>query len=225
MVELGWLGHAAWRIKFSKATVFVDPYLSQNPSASMKVSEIKDADYVIVTHNHFDHIGGNGNNLPDAFAIAKRTKAKVVGIFEMSVAAQKAGLKDAIGMNIGSIADLGPIKVGLTTAIHSGDEAGVIIKADNVTIYHAGDTALFSDMKLIKEQHKPDIALLPIGGFFTMGPEEAAKAADMIGAKVTIPMHYNTFPPIKQDAKKFARLVKKSNVKILSPGEVFKFTK
>jgi L-ascorbate metabolism protein UlaG (beta-lactamase superfamily) len=223
MVELRWLGHAAWQIKFLKATVFVDPYLSQNPSAAMKLTEVKKADYVLVSHNHFDHIGENGDSLPDAFAIAKRTGAKIVGIFELSTAAQKAGLKDAIGMNIGGIADLGAIKVGMTPAFHSGNEAGFIIRGDNVTIYHAGDTGLFSDMRLIGETYKPDIALLPIGGFFTMGPSDAAKAADLVCAKVTIPMHYNTFPPIAQDASKFAKLVKKSKVHVLKPGETFEY--
>jgi L-ascorbate metabolism protein UlaG (beta-lactamase superfamily) len=213
MVKLRWLGHSAWQVTFKESTVIIDPFLTNNPKAAIKPQDIKKADYVLVTHDHFDHLG-------DAFEIAKATNAKLVGIFEISVMAQKAGVKEenAIGMNMGSVSDLGKIKVGMTPAIHSGNMVGFIISADDKTIYHAGDTALFTDMKLIAELYKPDVALLPIGGFFTMGPMEAAIAADLIHAKDTFPMHYGTWPPIAQDPQDFARRVKKSTVHILDPG-------
>ena len=213
MVSVKWLGHAAWLITFKDTKIIIDPFLTNNPKAAMKADDVK-ADMVLVTHNHFDHLG-------DAFSIAKRNNAKLVGKFELSLDAQKAGIPDAnaIGMNIGSMAKFGSLEIAMVPAIHSGNEGGFIIKGDGKTIYHAGDTALFSDMQLIKKLYKPDVAMLPIGGFFTMGPNEAAIAAKYIGAKTVFPMHYNTFPPIVQDANKFAKMVKGSKVIVLEPGQ------
>ncbi|MCL4362441.1 MAG: metal-dependent hydrolase [Candidatus Parvarchaeota archaeon] len=213
MVSVKWLGHAAWIINFKDTTVIIDPFLTNNPKAAMKAQDVK-VDMVFVTHNHFDHLG-------DAFDIAKRNNAKLVGKFELSLDAQKAGISEAnaIGMNIGSMTKLGSLEIAMVPAIHSGNEGGFIIRGDGKTIYHAGDTALFSDMQLIKKLYKPDVAMLPIGGFFTMGPKEAAIAAKYIGAKIVFPMHYNTFPPIVQDANKFAKMVKGSKVVVLEPGQ------
>lgn len=213
MVSVKWLGHAAWLVNFNDTKVIIDPFLTNNPKAAMKAEDVK-VDMVFVTHNHFDHLG-------DAFEIAKRNNAKLVGKFELSLDAQKAGIPEAnaIGMNIGSMVKLGSLEVAMVPAIHSGNEGGFIIKGDGKTIYHAGDTALFSDMQLIKKLYKPDVAMLPIGGFFTMGPKEAAIAAKYIGAKMVFPMHYNTFPPIVQDANKFAKMVKGSKVIVLDPGQ------
>jgi L-ascorbate metabolism protein UlaG (beta-lactamase superfamily) len=213
MVSVKWLGHAAWLINFKDTSVIVDPFLTNNPKAAMKAEDVK-ADMVLVTHNHFDHLG-------DAFSIAKRNNAKLIGKFELSLDAQKAGIPEsnAIGMNIGSMTKFGSLEIGMVPAIHSGNEGGFIIKGDGKTIYHAGDTALFGDMQLIKKLYKPDVAMLPIGGFFTMGPKEAAIAAKYIGAKTVFPMHYNTFPPIAQDAGKFAKMVKGSKVIVLEPGQ------
>ena len=213
MVSVKLLGHAAWLVNFNDTKVIIDPFLTNNPKAAMKAEDVK-VDMVFVTHNHFDHLG-------DAFEIAKRNNAKLVGKFELSLDAQKAGILEAnaIGMNIGSMVKLGSLEVAMVPAIHSGNEGGFIIKGDGKTIYHAGDTALFSDMQLIKKLYKPDVAMLPIGGFFTMGPKEAAIAAKYIGAKMVFPMHYNTFPPIVQDANKFAKMVKGSKVIVLDPGQ------
>ena len=213
MVSVKWLGHAAWPVNFNDTKVIIDPFLTNNPKAAMKAEDVK-VDMVFVTHNHFDHLG-------DEFEIAKRNNAKLVGKFELSLDAQKAGIPEAnaIGMNIGSMVKLGSLEVAMVPAIHSGNEGGFIIKGDGKTIYHAGDTALFSDMQLIKKLYKPDVAMLPIGGFFTMGPKEAAIAAKYIGAKMVFPMHYNTFPPIVQDANKFAKMVKGSKVIVLDPGQ------
>ena len=213
MVSVKWLGHAAWLVNFKDTKIIIDPFLTNNPKAAMKAQDVK-VDMVFVTHNHFDHLG-------DAFNIAKRNNAKLVGKFELSLDAQKAGISEAntIGMNIGNMVKLRSLEVAMVPAIHSGNEGGFIIKGDGKTIYHAGDTALFSDMQLIKKLYKPDVAMLPIGGFFTMGPKEAAIAAKYIGAKMVFPMHYNTFPPIVQDANKFAKMVKGSKVIVLDPGQ------
>lgn len=217
MVTLKWLGHAAWLVSFSKTRVLIDPFLTNNPKAAMKESDVKDVNYIMVTHNHMDHLG-------DAFAISKRTGAKIVGMFELSAMRTEHGLSEDhfIGMNKGNMTKFGDISMGLTAAVHSGNECGVLVSGNGKTIYHAGDTALFGDMKLIGELYKPDVALLPIGGFFTMSPKEAAVAAKMIGAKYTIPMHFGTFPPIEQDPEHFKSLVEgNTTVKVLKPGDEF----
>lgn len=217
MVTIKWLGHAAWLVSFSKTKVLIDPFLTNNPKATMKESEVEGVDYIMVTHNHMDHLG-------DAFAISKRTGAKIVGMFELSSMGQEAGVPDDnfIGMNKGNLTRFGDISMGLTNAVHSGNECGVLVSGEGKTIYHAGDTALFGDMKLIGELYHPDVALLPIGGFFTMSPMEAAVAAKMIGAKYSIPMHFGTFPPIEQDPEEFKALAKENTTAmVLKPGEEF----
>ncbi len=217
MVTLKWLGHAAWMVTFSKTKVLIDPFLSGNPKAAMKESDVKEADYIMVTHNHMDHLG-------DAFAISKRTGAKIVGMFELAGMGEEQGVPEGnfIGMNKGNMTKFGDVSMGLTQAVHSGNECGVLVSGDGKTIYHAGDTALFGDMKLIGELYHPDVALLPIGGFFTMSPKEAAMAAKFVGATYTIPMHFGTFPPIEQDPENFRKLAGDSTqVKVLKPGEEF----
>ncbi|MFG1449421.1 MAG: metal-dependent hydrolase [Thermoplasmataceae archaeon] len=215
MVKVKWLGHAAFLVEFSKKRIVIDPFISQNPNAAIKLDQLGKVDFVLVTHNHFDHLG-------DAFEISKKTGAKIVGMFELSQMGKEAGVGEDnfIGMNKGSQTEFDGIKIGMTAAVHSGNEAGFVVTGDGKTIYHAGDTALFGDMKLIGEIYKPDLALLPIGGFFTMSPLEAKYAAELIGAKITVPMHFNTFPPIKQDPKKFKEMVQKNTeVKVLEPGQ------
>ena len=217
MVRLKWLGHAAWLADFSKSRIIIDPFLTNNPKAAMKEEEIDSVDYIIVTHNHSDHLG-------DAYRISQRTGAKIVGMFELSLTGQEAGLSEDhfIGMNKGSQTEMGDLLIGLTQAVHSGNESGVVITGDGKTIYHAGDTALFGDMKYVGELYKPDVALLTIGGHFTMGPREAAIAAKLVGAKYTIPMHYGTFPPIDKDPEEFRKLASDvTTVRVLKPGEEF----
>ncbi|MEM0156440.1 MAG: metal-dependent hydrolase [Thermoplasmataceae archaeon] len=217
MVKLQWLGHAAWVVDFNKTRMVIDPFLTGNPKAAMKESDLKDIDYILVTHTHSDHLG-------DAYAISKRTGAKIVGMFELSLGGEKEGLGEDhfIGMNKGSQTRFGDVSIGLTAAVHSGNESGFVVTGDGKTIYHAGDTALFGDMKYIGELYKPDVALLPTGGFYTMGPREAAVAAGLIKAKYTIPMHYGTFPGIDSDPEEFRKLADNvTQVKILKPGDVF----
>ena len=202
-------------ISFEKINIVIDPFLTGNPTAAIKPEELENISYVIISHNHQDHVG-------DAYMIAKKNNCPIVAMYDTAMQAKSNGVENIIGMNKGNLRDIGGIEVGLTDAIHSGNESGIIMRADGVTIYHAGDTALFGDMSLIKKLYAPDIALLPIGGFFTMGPKEALEAAKLIGAKVTIPMHYNTFEQIKQDPAIFAEMCKGiTNVVILSPGEEY----
>jgi len=222
MAVLRWLGHAAWQIELDGKVILIDPFLSQNPAAAVKPEDIEKVDYVIVSHEHFDHLG-------DAFEICKRTGALFIAMYELKVKADENGVQRTFGANIGGPFTADGLKVTLTPALHSGNPAGIVIHGEEATIYHAGDTGLFSDMKLIGQLYKPDIALIPIGSLFTMGPEEAAVAVSLIKPKVAIPMHYNTFDLIKQDPQSFAKLVKRRakgvKVVILNPGETYEYKK
>ncbi|MEM3791237.1 MAG: metal-dependent hydrolase [Candidatus Micrarchaeaceae archaeon] len=221
MVKLRWLGHAAWLIEGAAAKVVIDPFIKNNPKAPVKVEELKDIDLVIVTHNHFDHFG-------DSIEIANRNKAKFAAVFETVNEASKNGLQEslALGMNKGGPLEeaVEGIEMAITDAVHTGNESGVILKIDSVVIYHSGDTGLFGDMELIGRLFSPDIALLPIGGHFTMGPKEAAEAVKMIRPKVAIPMHYGTFPAISKDPEEFRKAVGTiAKVEVLNPGDVFEY--
>ena len=222
MARLEWLGHAAWRIELDGRVILIDPFLSQNPVASVKPEQIERADYIIVSHDHFDHVG-------DSFELAKRLGATLVSMFEIKVKADEAGVQKTFGANIGGVFDVDGLRITLTPAIHSANPCGIVLHGEEAVIYHAGDTALFGDMKLIGQLYKPDIALLPIGSLYTMGPQEAAVAASLIKPRVVIPMHYNTFDAIKQDPQEFAKLVRRKakgvKVVILNPGEAFEYSK
>ena len=216
-MKLTWLGHAAWLVESDEKRVLIDPFITGNPSAPVKAADLKDIDLVFVTHNHSDHLG-------DAIEISNRNNAKVVSVFENVIAMQSSGLKasNGVGMNKGGeLIDIGGIRAALVQAVHSGNECGVVFEMEGKTVYHAGDTAFFSDMSLIKRFFKPDVAMLPIGGYFTMSLDQAVEAAKLIGAKTTLPMHYNTFPQIRQDPEEFKRrLSGVTNVVVLKPGEV-----
>jgi L-ascorbate metabolism protein UlaG (beta-lactamase superfamily) len=215
-MEITWLGHSGIKIKGSK-TVYIDPFLTGNPAASTSPDEIDEADVVVVTHHHSDHLG-------DAFTICKKTGATCVGIHEISVDAEAEGIT-AEGMNIGGTIEAKGVKVHMVQALHSaekGDPAGVVIEMDGKTIYHAGDTGLTYDMKLIGEFFKPDLSFIPIGDRYTMGVPSAAKAVEFIQTKKVIPVHYNTFPIVSADPEEFKKIVgDKAEVIILNPGESY----
>ncbi|MEO0191536.1 MAG: metal-dependent hydrolase [candidate division WOR-3 bacterium] len=220
-MKLRYLGHSAVRIEGRK-TVLIDPFLKDNPLATEKPKDIKEADVIVVTHDHADHLG-------DAFEIAKKTGAIIVSQHEIAVAAQSKGLK-AEGMNIGGPVVANGVKVWLTPAFHtssSGAPTGCVVEMPNgKRIYHAGDTGLFGDMALIGEMLKPDAACIPIGGRYTMDVVQAAKAVELIKAPVVIPIHYNTWPIIQADPEEFKRLVGgKAQVVILNPGEAYTFVR
>ncbi len=214
-IKITWIGHAAFKIEGSKV-VFVDPFITGNPVSKINVDEIDRADVVIVTHDHGDH------GFEDAVKICKKTGAVFASQYELVV---KSALDKAEPMNIGGFVNVGGtgVEVAFTPAWHTaqmGDPTGVLIKIDGLMIYHAGDTGLFSDMKLIGEMYKPHVALLPIGGRFTMDIYQASKAVELISPKYVIPMHYNTFDLIKADPNEFAKLVgDKAKVIVLKPGE------
>lgn len=215
-MEITWLGHSGIKLKGSK-TVYIDPFLTGNPAASTTPDEIDEADVVVVTHHHDDHLG-------DAFTICKKTGATFVGIHEIAVDAEAEGIT-AEGMNIGGTIEAKGVKVHMVQALHSaerGDPAGVVIEMDGMTIYHAGDTGLTYDMKLIGEFFKPDLSFIPIGDRYTMGIPSAAKAVEFIQTKKVIPVHYNTFPIVSADPEEFKKIVgDKAEVIILNPGESY----
>jgi len=223
MGKIIFLGHAAFKIETDKTKILVDPFLTGNPLASIKASDVKECDIVLVTHDHGDHLG-------DAVDICKRTNATLVAIYDLAVHLQEQGVKNIEGMNIGGTTNIKGVKITMVKAFHSatrGAPVGFVLSVPGASIYHAGDTQVFSDMKIIRELYKPDYALLPISGYYTMGPEEAALAAELLKPKVVIPMHYNTFPIIKQDPSKFAELVNQRipevKVVVLKPGEELEF--
>jgi L-ascorbate metabolism protein UlaG (beta-lactamase superfamily) len=215
-MKIRWLGHSCFLIT-GKDKVLIDPYLSGNPAAPLKPSEVE-CDIICVTHGHSDHIG-------DAVEIAKRTKAPIVALFE--VASYVGQWTESLGMNIGGSTRVKGTTIKMVQAVHSsgipgsefkhsgGSAAGFIIGNDK-KVYHAGDTALFLDMKTIGEVDRPDVALLPIGDLYTMGPKDAAMAVSWINPHIAIPMHYNTWPKVQQDPNEFKRLVEgKTSTKVL----------
>ena len=215
-MEITWLGHSGIKLQGSKI-VYIDPFLTGNPAASTTPEEITEADVVVVTHYHGDHLG-------DSFTICKKTGAILFGIHEIAVEAEAEGLT-AEGMNIGGTVEAKGVKVHMVQALHSaekGDPAGVVIEMDGQTIYHAGDTGLTYDMKLIGEFFKPDLSFIPIGDRYTMGVPSAARAVEFIQTKRVIPVHYNTFPIVSADPEEFKRLVAdKAEVIILNPGDSY----
>jgi L-ascorbate metabolism protein UlaG (beta-lactamase superfamily) len=210
------LGHSAVKIEGTQ-TIYIDPYLSENPAASLSPEQITDADIVVVTHDHSDHLG-------DAFSICKKTGATLVGIFEIAVMAESEGIT-AEQMNIGGTVEVKGVKIHMVNALHScdkGDPAGVVIEMDDKTLYHAGDTALTYDMKLIADFFHPDLSFLPIGDRYTMGVNSAAKAVEFTQTKKVIPIHYGTFPLINADPEEFKKRVgDRAEVIILKPGESY----
>lgn len=224
MVRVKWLGHAAFLINVSGKKFLVDPWISNPKSPVKNLEEVaRDVDYIIVTHDHGDHLG-------EAIEIMRINKSvKLVAIYEIAeyIGKELGDQERVIGANIGGPIDLGNnYYVVLTNALHSssrGHSTGAVFGRDGELVYHAGDTGITYDMKLIGELYKPLIAILPIGGHFTMGPKEAAKAVELIKPKYVIPMHYETFPVIKGKPEEFKKYVSELTpevkVIILRPGD------
>jgi L-ascorbate metabolism protein UlaG (beta-lactamase superfamily) len=214
-------GHSFVQVENSKHSILIDPFISGNPTAIIKPEEMK-CDYIILTHGHGDHIS-------DAISIAKTNKAIIIASFEVAnYAASRGVTSHPLGIGGGYNFPFGRVK--LTIAHHSssfpdgsyaGNPAGVLLTIDGKTIYHAGDTGLFYDMKLIGEMNKIDCAFLPIGDNFTMGIDDAVKAAEFINAGVTVPIHYNTFDIIKANPEDFKKKVESIGKKccIINIGE------
>lgn len=227
MLEITWLGHAAFEIKFESGEVLVlDPWITGNP-AYPSGHEIKRADAIAISHGHFDHMA-------DLVPLATKFDSKVIGIFEIASWATSKGVKNAVAMNKGGTADLGFVKLTMTHALHSssiqdgdnilygGEAAGYILTLrDKRRAYFAGDTAIFSEMKLYSEIYHPELAFLPVGDHFTMGPEEAAHAGKMLGVKEIIPMHYGTFPALFGHPEQLEEKLAGSGIRVraMRPGQ------
>jgi L-ascorbate metabolism protein UlaG (beta-lactamase superfamily) len=224
-LAITWLGHSSFRLRTPGGKeVLLDPWYTGNP-AFPAAARPKSADLILISHGHSDHI-------TDAPALAKETGATVVAIWEITSWLGSKGIKNVEPMNKGGTIDAKGLRITMTDARHSssadkdltylGEAAGFVVKLENgQSIYYAGDTSLFGDMKLIGELYKPDIAFLPIGDRFTMGPDTAAMAAKWLGVKQVVPMHYGTFPLLTGTPYQLEQHLKGSGIEVLTlqPGE------
>ncbi len=230
MARLWYLGHSAFYVEGENIKALIDPFLTGNPWKVAKPEDFKDLNYIFVTHGHADHLG-------DAIEIAKRTGATIVSIFEVCQYCQNKGVSNIHPMHIGGTYNFPFGRVKLVSAAHGssviedgevvtlGSPCGVIVEVEGKNIYHAGDTGLIADMELLGRYEEIFIALLPIGGNFTMDVKDAAIAAELINPETAIPMHYKTWPVIDAEPEEFKKLVEARgiNVQILNPGEELEF--
>jgi L-ascorbate metabolism protein UlaG (beta-lactamase superfamily) len=226
MPKATFIGHSCVLLTDGKHKVMIDPFLSGNEKAAVQADKV-DVDFILITHGHGDHIG-------DAVAIAKRTGATTISNYEIMNLVSRQGVQKAHPLHIGGGADFpfGRVKMtiahhgggyGPDASIYTGPAAGFLVTIGGKVVYHAGDTGLFYDMKLIGDMNKIDLAFLPIGDNFTMGVDDAVKAVEFLGPRHVVPMHYDTFPIIQADPQQFARKVIGSQVHILKPGESLDF--
>jgi L-ascorbate metabolism protein UlaG (beta-lactamase superfamily) len=227
MARITWLGHATVLIQTAKGTnILIDPFIQNNPKYPKSFELPSKIHYILLTHGHGDHIS-------DAAPVAKKHGSTVVAIYELADYIAKQGVEKTIGMNLGGTVKLDDVSVTMVLAHHSsgaqdqqgthyvGIAAGYVIETgDGPVLYHAGDTNVFGDMRIIGELYQPEIAMLPIGGFYTMDPKEAAYAARLLGAKAILPIHWGTFPALTGTPQELASLVS-TNVKVehWSPGD------
>jgi L-ascorbate metabolism protein UlaG (beta-lactamase superfamily) len=220
-----WLGHATVLIQTEKGTnLLIDPFIEHNPKYPQGFVLPEEIHYILLSHGHGDHMA-------DAVPVAKKHGSTVVAIYELAAFVGEQG-PQIIGMNLGGTVQLEDVAVTMVEAKHSagvdcqqgaryaGVAAGYVLTiANGPVLYHAGDTAVFSDMKLIRELYQPEIAMLPIGGFYTMGPKEAAMAVEFLCPKIVLPIHFGTFPALTGTPEELAKLVgDTAEVARLSPG-------
>ncbi len=228
MARLDYHGHSTFTLTTDDGTrIVIDPWFDENPQSDVSLDEVEDVDYILCTHGHFDHFG-------DAIELAKRTGATLVSTFEIVSFAQSQGVENAHPMHIGGGYTFPFGYVKMTPALHGGQVAGdeegafttvpggFLVRMEGKTLYHAGDTALLTDMQLLRDQ--VDVALLPIGDNFTMGPDDAVRAVEFIQPRVVIPIHYDTFEAIEQDPEVFRKKVaNRARVEIVRPGGSHEF--
>src|SRR5208282_1224833 len=227
--RITWLGHATVLVQTAQGTnILIDPFIAHNPKYPQDFVLPSKIHYVLLTHGHGDHIS-------DAVPVATKHGSTVVAIFELAAYVAGKGVADTIGMNLGGAVALDGVTATMVDAKHSAaaaDEKGahyvgvaagfVLAVADGPVLYHAGDTAVFGDMQLIRELYRPRVAMLPIGGHYTMGPKEAALACRLLAPETVLPIHFGTFPPLKGTPEELAALVG-PGVKVVpwNPGEEF----
>ncbi len=222
-MRLTWFGHSCFLLETATHRLVLDPFLDDNPRSPVKAADVA-CDFVLCSHGHEDHCA-------DAVALARRCDATIIAPYELAEFFAAQGARTH-ALNPGGGHDFPFGRVKLTPAIHSssfetggsrvylGEPCGLLVRADGRTVFHAGDTALFSDLRLVGRE-RPDVALLPIGDNFTMGPDDALVALDFLRPRLAVPMHYDTWPVIAQDAPAFARRARRAGhrVQVLAPGE------
>lgn len=231
-LTLTWLGHAALRARWAGKTFLIDPFLAHNPKTPPAEKQPQAADAILITHGHSDHTG-------DVVELAKRTGAAVVGIYEVALWLQSQGVpaSQVYGMNKGGSLSLAGARITMVHAVHSsslqdqdgrviylGEAAGYVIRfGDGPAVYFAGDTNVFADMKLIADLYQPDVACLPIGDFYTMGPREAAYAANLLGVRTVLPIHWGTLPALSGTPEALAQELEggSCNVVAWQPGQSY----
>ena len=228
-VTVTWLGQSAFKLEHGGKTIFIDPFITGNPNCPITLGDIKTADYILVTHDHFDHVG-------DTIELAKKTGAIVIANYDTVAKFQANGLPPenvllgGFGRNVGGSMDFDGFSLVMTPAIHSsasGSPCGYIIRfSDGTSIYHAGDTGIFSDMELYARLYPVDVAILPIGNIMTMDAFQAAESLRMIRPKTAIPMHYGSFflePSADEFVKQAKRTAPEVDVMVLTPGQGYVF--
>jgi L-ascorbate metabolism protein UlaG (beta-lactamase superfamily) len=227
-LSITWLGHGTFLLTSPGGRrIVIDPWLTDNPSCPDSHKKVDRADLILVTHGHHDHID-------DLVSVARSTGAPVVAIYELCLWLEQQGIQQANPMNKGGTQKVAGIDITMVHAVHTsayvqggrivplGEAAGYVLRFENdLTVYFAGDTALFGDMRLIRELHAPEIAFLPIGDLFTMGPDHAARACEMLGVRQVVPMHYGTFPILTGRPERLRDLVEPLGIAMLElqPGE------
>jgi L-ascorbate metabolism protein UlaG (beta-lactamase superfamily) len=223
-----WLGHATTKIEYNDSVILIDPFLTDNPATPENMKDVERCDLMLISHAHGDHFA-------DAIPIARKTGCTVICIVELAAYLRSKGIQNVIEMNKGGTVDWNGIEVTMVDAIHSssitdgdqviyaGTPAGFVIRFPNLfTLYHSGDTDLFEGFRVIGSRYRPDVAMLPIGGHYTMDPGEAAEALRMLGVKTVIPIHYGTFPVLTgtpDDLIDAASDIDGLDVVALKPGE------